>query len=98
MDKTLSLLYNSIMTTPWQEWKKKNAERQQTGVVRPWDFFNPDTEYADQPLALERWNICAECPKLQKATGTCSECGCFMKLKVKLQEATCPLDKWTVKP
>jgi len=45
------------MTNPWQEWKKKNAERQATGVVRPWDVFNPDTEYADDPTALDRWNI-----------------------------------------
>lgn len=94
MDKTLLLLYNSIMTSPWQEWKKKNAERQAAGVVRPWDVFNPETEYADEPTALDRWNICKDCPELIKVTGNCKKCGCFMKLKVKLEEATCPLNKW----
>ena len=94
MGKNLSLLHNKTMTTPWQEWKKKNAERQETGVVRPWDFFNPDTEYANEPLALERWNSCSKCPELIKVTSQCKSCGCFMKLKVKLEEANCPLGKW----
>lgn len=78
----------------WETWKKKNLERQQTGEVRPWDFFNPDTEYVDQPLARERWDTCSECPDLNKLVGTCNKCGCFMKAKVKLLEATCPLGKW----
>lgn len=81
------------MTNPWQEWKKKNAERQATGTVRPWDVFNPDTEYAENPIALDRWNVCKECPELM-LTGQCKQCGCFMKMKIKLKEATCPLQKW----
>ena len=94
MDKALPLLYNYFMTNPWQEWKKKNSERQATGVVRPWDILNPDTEYADNPTARQRWDICEDCPELIKATTQCKNCGCFMRLKVKLEEATCPLGKW----
>ncbi len=82
------------MTSPWQEWKKKNLERQETGVVRPWDVVNPDTEYAAEDVAEARMQLCLDCPKLIPATHQCSECGCFMKLKTKLLHAKCPLNKW----
>lgn len=81
------------MTTPWQEWKKKNAERQATGIVRPWDVVNPDTEYVSEDEAASRYAICEQCPKLL-VTKQCSECGCVMPLKVKLLHAACPINKW----
>jgi hypothetical protein len=81
------------MTSPWQEWKKKNAERQATGVVRPWDFVNPKTEYVDEIKEKERLDICKDCDKLT-AANTCKECGCFMPAKVKLKYAECPTNKW----
>lgn len=81
------------MTTPWQEWKKKNAERQATGVVRPWDFANPDTEYVTKEKEEERYALCEACPYLL-STKQCSKCGCVMPAKVKLLHAVCPIDKW----
>lgn len=81
------------MTTPWQEWKKKNAERQASGRVSPVDFFNPETEYASSDKANERMSICENCPELS-ITNQCKQCGCFMHLKTKLAHATCPLNKW----
>ena len=72
----------------WQEYKKK------LGTTRPWDFVNLNTEYAEEEESQNRWSICEECPRLLKATGQCKECGCFMKLKVKLKKAVCPLGKW----
>jgi hypothetical protein len=62
--------------------------------VRPWDFLNPKTEYAEESLAKDRMSICAKCPQLIKATKQCKKCGCFMHLKTKLAEATCPLGNW----
>jgi hypothetical protein len=82
------------MTSPWQEWKKKNLERQQAGIVSPVDFINPVTEYVTEDVADERMKTCLDCPKLIKATHQCRECGCFMKIKTKLLHAKCPLDKW----
>jgi hypothetical protein len=82
------------MTSPWQEWKKKNAERQASGRVSPVDFINPDTEYVPEDIAAERMQTCLDCPKLIRATHQCRECGCFMKIKTKLAAATCPLNKW----
>jgi len=82
------------METPWEQWKRKNAERQESGKVSPLDFANPDTEYASENLADARMQACLDCPKLLRATHQCRECGCFMKIKTKLLHATCPLDKW----
>jgi hypothetical protein len=78
---------------PWQEWKKRNAERQASGVVRPWDVVNPETEYAPVEVIARRYKICEECDKFLKSK-QCSECGCFMPLKTRLNMAQCPLGKW----
>lgn len=72
----------------WQEYKKN------LGTTRPWDFINPNTEYATEEVSTTRFSICETCPSLIKLTGQCKECGCFMKLKAKLKEAVCPLGKW----
>jgi hypothetical protein len=81
------------METPWQQWKRKNAEKQNTGKVSPVDFINPDTEYASVDEINARYAICEKCPKLL-ASKQCKECGCFMPLKTKLLHATCPINKW----
>jgi hypothetical protein len=82
-----------FMSKAWDEWKKKNAERQATGVVRPWDFVNPETEYATEDQQNGRYSICESCPHLTAAK-TCTQCGCFMPAKTKLLYATCPINKW----
>lgn len=79
--------------TPWQEWKKKNAERQASGQVFPIDFLNPDTEYVSEDVASKRLDICKKCPEIT-LTQQCSQCGCFMPAKVKLLHATCPKGFW----
>tara|TARA_Y100000034_G_scaffold71355_1_gene86081 strand:- start:219 stop:635 length:417 start_codon:yes stop_codon:yes gene_type:complete len=58
---------------------------------------------ASQEEAERRWDICKECPKLLydqenpdtgKVDGRCTECGCFMNIKVHYAVAHCPIDKW----
>lgn len=79
----------------WEEWKEKQKERRTTGKnVSPADLFRSDTEFADPELQDHRYAICTACDRLTKTTKQCKECGCFMKLKVKLAEAVCPLGKW----
>lgn len=65
-----------------------------TKSAKPWDFLNPNTEYADDLLADQRYNICKECPMLINISKQCKKCGCFMKVKTKLLHATCPIGKW----
>ena len=40
-----------------------------------------------------RLDICKKCPYLRDNT-TCKICGCFMKRKVNIPQASCPLKKW----
>ena len=56
-----------------------------------------------QEEAERRWEICKQCPKLlydevnpdtDKKDGRCTECGCFMNVKVHYATAECPIGKW----
>lgn len=76
------------MTSAWEEYKKK------LGDSRPWDLINPNTKYVDKETAQYRYDICKACPMLISATKQCKECGCFMKAKVTLEHAECPIGKW----
>ena len=44
--------------------------------------------------AQKRYDICKQCDKLTQPLSLCSECKCFMKAKVRLKVAECPLKKW----
>lgn len=76
----------------------KGRVMRQTGKnykpVSPVDIFKSDTDFAHKTLQDIRYGICESCPELTKHTKQCKQCGCFMKLKVKLAEAVCPLGKW----
>lgn len=76
----------------WEEWKEK--QRTIGRNVSPLDFFRQDTEYSDPAVQDVRYAICESCPELRPHTKQCKKCGCFMKLKVKLADAACPLGKW----
>jgi hypothetical protein len=62
--------------------------------VRPWDLFNANKARVEEQIGKERMAICATCPFLISATKQCKKCGCFMHLKTKLADATCPIGKW----
>lgn len=85
--------------TPWQQYKAKIGQpiqnyKDKLGETRPWDILNPNTAYVTDEQAQARYNVCLDCEKLIPITHQCKECGCFMKIKVKLELATCPLGKW----
>lgn len=65
-----------------------------TKSAKPWDFFNPNTEYASKEESSRRLEICKTCPFLIKSTIQCKKCGCFMKAKTTLAHATCPVGNW----
>lgn len=74
--------------TPWERYKKN------LGETRPWDLLNPNTQYASDEVHKKRFDICQTCPEFISLTTQCKKCGCIMKLKTKLENATCPLEKW----
>jgi hypothetical protein len=80
----------------WEKFKQDSQGYSESIArsVRPWDFFNPNTEYVDKEEAANRLDICKGCPFLIKATVQCKKCGCFMKAKTKLKQAVCPEGQW----
>jgi len=62
--------------------------------VKPWDLLNPNKPRSPEDLAQYRLEICKQCKFFREHTQTCRKCGCFMKLKIKLEKAKCPIGKW----
>lgn len=85
--------------TPWQEYKARLAQpvqnfKEKLGDTRPWDMLNPNIPHVTDEEAESRYKTCLDCDRLLPVTHQCKECGCFMRMKVKLKSATCPLGKW----
>ena len=51
-------------------------------------FFVPNEIYED------RIAICKSCVYYFKPTGSCKDCGCFMKVKARLAPMSCSQKKW----
>lgn len=51
-------------------------------------------QYLQYPKSLERLGVCTTCPKLDKETLYCGNCGCNMKIKVLVPGMSCPEGKW----
>jgi hypothetical protein len=77
------------MISELQKWKEEFKKSN----VKPWDVLNPELR-ADPKVGAARMTICEQCPQLIKGIKQCKECGCFMKVKVYLKDATCPLGRW----
>lgn len=54
--------------------------------------FHPDEAFVDKEKALERAKICDTCAL--KRANVCSRCGCFLPLKVRYVQSSCPEAKW----
>lgn len=77
--------------TPWQKFLDKKDKKENAKIT---DLLNKEKYLKDQEVVDARMSICQECEFLIKITSQCSKCGCFMKLKTKLENANCPIGKW----
>ena len=71
----------------WEQYKEKNG-------ATPIDMLNPYTKRVSEEESDSRYKVCQSCPELINLTKQCKQCGCFMILKTKLENAICPLGKW----
>lgn len=62
--------------------------------VKPWDLLNPNQPRSQEDIIDARLEICKVCEFYRAKTNQCRKCGCFMKLKTKLEHAKCPIGKW----
>jgi hypothetical protein len=58
------------------------------------DYIKSGMKNIDDDKYNKRLEICASCPAFDASQGRCKECGCFMKVKAKMEAAKCPLNKW----
>jgi hypothetical protein len=61
-------------------------------MVTPLDLLNPYEYNENSEEVKERMKTCKSCDFFY--AGVCKKCGCIMKFKTKLRDATCPLGKW----
>jgi hypothetical protein len=47
----------------------------------------------DEEVA-KRQAICNDCEYYAKDSQRCQKCGCFLKIKIKLETEHCPIQKW----
>lgn len=62
--------------------------------VKPWDLLNPNEPRSQEEIIASRLEICQTCEFYRTRTNQCRKCGCFMKLKTRLEHASCPIGKW----
>jgi hypothetical protein len=62
--------------------------------VKPWDMLNPNQPRSTKQLVEERLSICRDCEFFNSLTVGCNKCGCFLRMKTKLHNATCPIGRW----
>lgn len=61
--------------------------------AKPWDIFDKSKRTSEE-VYKERMDICKSCEFLFTPTNQCTQCGCFMNIKTRINEAYCPLGKW----
>jgi hypothetical protein len=65
------------------------------------DLLNPN-KYVSKEELVKRLTLCNSCPeRLEASKGNpltkfsrCPECGCFLRLKARLETENCPLGDW----
>ena len=45
-------------------------------------------------MSKNRIDICKECSEYNSVLKICKVCGCFMPLKTKIENESCPRGKW----
>ena len=60
--------------------------------IKPWHYLTQD--HVDDATQQSRYALCKECPSFINLTKQCSLCGCFMKAKTAIKNATCPDGRW----
>jgi hypothetical protein len=82
--------YNRFMNNSPEEFEP--VIRDNTIEAKPWHMLTE--EKVQEEEFDRRMSICRSCEFLKKPAEQCSKCGCFMKLKTKIDRAHCPIHKW----
>jgi len=50
--------------------------------------------FCSEEIRIERYNICKVCEHFRPLLKQCKLCSCFMPVKTRITEMTCPINKW----
>jgi len=59
-----------------------------------WSMLGVNKRLVTKEIAQNRYDICEGCDRLTSVTKQCTECKCFMKIKVTFPKSECPIGKW----
>ena len=81
--------------TNWEIYLEEKKDREEKlAKVSIFDILDK-SKYSNNKMEIDkRISICEGCEHFIKITKQCSKCGCFMKLKTRLTDASCPIGKW----
>lgn len=74
-----------------EEKKKRDEKLEKVSIL---DLLDKNKYSKNKEEIDKRISICESCEHFIKITKQCSKCGCFMKLKTKLTDSSCPIGKW----
>ena len=72
--------------------KEKAAEISKNSKTALLEKIN--VQFIDEEAKDQRVSICLACENYFAKTGQCIKCGCFVKAKTWLKNASCPVNKW----
>lgn len=58
------------------------------------DWITGDLKCVTEQVAASRLDICKKCEAFDPQLNICTVCACYMPIKVKLEKAECPMEKW----
>lgn len=58
------------------------------------DILKGETISTTADVAQSRIDICNQCDAQNKTLKVCTACGCFLPAKVKVANASCPMELW----
>ena len=92
----LERVWSSIMViaAPQTDQGTSFAQKLKLFAKTMWAWAKSGFKMSDEQTAAQRLEMCKACPHLIQENIQCSMCGCMMKNKVKIQDASCPLKKW----
>lgn len=61
-------------------------------IVLGWWYYATNKR---KDLVAKRKPICDKCPMKSKHN-FCNDCGCFLPAKQRVEDAVCPMNKWTI--
>ena len=69
---------------------RKNEMRGKDGGIK--GNFSGKLHFAESSTAAARLKLCRSCENYR--IGLCARCGCLVRIKAKIQMASCPAQKW----